>query len=528
VQNLGTLAPYTYWYDHPPVGWLQLAALTWLPGLLLGGGAELVAGRAVMVGYVVVSALLLLMLARRVGMTRGWAMATMLVWALNPLTLFWGRQVLLDNVAMPWLLGAFVLALNRRRHLGLHMLAGLAFGIAVLTKETVLVLAPAILLAVWQSASPRTRPFALVGFSVLTALTGAMYLTFAAIRSELLPSEDRVSVWAAVEFQLSSREGSGSVLDPSGEDGGAYGTVMSWLDQDPYLLLLGIAVALPALLVRRLRPVALAVVLATAVALRPGGYLPAMYVIALLPFCALVLVGLLDVLWQRMRRDRTGWALVPSYLLVVTVALVAWQPVQDARERYRFAVGEDQNAVHAEALAAVAEEVPRDALVVVDNTYWNDLVAAGRDREDVVWFYKVDSDPGITESVVPDHESIDYLLWTRESMSDMAPVVQEAYENSDLVWSAGEDEELVELRAVLTEAEQQEREAAAASLERQELALERRALELRLAAPSPYEGLTNGQVDGMRAESDDFTAAELADRYGTTTDIVSEVLEDSP
>ena len=27
VTHLRALAPYTYWYDHPPLGWLVLAAL---------------------------------------------------------------------------------------------------------------------------------------------------------------------------------------------------------------------------------------------------------------------------------------------------------------------------------------------------------------------------------------------------------------------------------------------------------------------------------------------------------------------
>src|SRR4051794_12493202 len=31
VQHGVGLAHYTYWYDHPPLGWLQLAGVTWLP-----------------------------------------------------------------------------------------------------------------------------------------------------------------------------------------------------------------------------------------------------------------------------------------------------------------------------------------------------------------------------------------------------------------------------------------------------------------------------------------------------------------
>lgn len=526
VQNLQALAPYTYWYDHPPVGWLQLAAFTWLPEALLGSGGALVAGRVVAVGYAVATALLVYMLARRLDMARGWALATMLVWALNPLSLYWGRQVLLDNVAMPWLVGAFVLAFNYKHHLGKHMLAGLCFAVAVLTKETTLIFAPALLLAVWQSSFRPTRKFAAVGFSVITALTGAMYLAYAAIRSELLPGDDHVSVFAAVQFQLSSRAGSGFILDPATADGGAYGTLLGWLDQDPYLLVGGMAAAVVALLVRRLRPIALVVVLAFLVALRPDGYLPGMYVVAVLPFCALALVGLVDLVWKRTHRLQRHALRVGAGAAVVGVAAVAGTvALDDHRGAYAVAFTADLTRVHGEALEAVRAEVPQDAVVVVDNSYWNDLVADGRDTDDVIWFYKVDSDPEITEAV-GNYEGIDYLLWTLESMKDMAPIVKAAYDSSDLVWTGGEGGERVELRKVVTAAEQEERDAAEASIARQDLAMELRALQLFFAAPSDYDGLTNGQVEAIVSDSEGLSVAELADSYGTTTETVDEILED--
>lgn len=34
VQEGRGLAHYTYWYDHPPLGWIQLALLTWIPAAL--------------------------------------------------------------------------------------------------------------------------------------------------------------------------------------------------------------------------------------------------------------------------------------------------------------------------------------------------------------------------------------------------------------------------------------------------------------------------------------------------------------
>ena len=37
VANKGLVAPYTYWYDHPPVGWIQMALLLEPLQCLLGG-----------------------------------------------------------------------------------------------------------------------------------------------------------------------------------------------------------------------------------------------------------------------------------------------------------------------------------------------------------------------------------------------------------------------------------------------------------------------------------------------------------
>ena len=90
----GDLAPYTYWYDHPPAGWLQLASLAWIPAHFVE--TQLVAGRIVMVLVAMVSAALVYILARRLELRRGFAVAATLLWALSPLTVLESRQVFLD------------------------------------------------------------------------------------------------------------------------------------------------------------------------------------------------------------------------------------------------------------------------------------------------------------------------------------------------------------------------------------------------------------------------------------------------
>lgn len=202
--------------------------------------------------------------------------------------------------------------------------------------------------------------------------------------------------------------------------------------------------------------------------------------------------------------------------------MLAWQPVVEAREWWQVAVTDDATSAHDQALARVAAELPRDSTVVVDNTYWNDLVEAGWDPEDVIWFYKVDSDPAVSAELGNDYQTIDYMVWSRESMGDLAPIVKEAYDTSDLVWAVGQGDERVELREIVTREEQRARESRA----RQDFALEMRALELYLAAPSDYEGLTNGQVEAIVEQTPDSTPAEVADTFGTTTETVTEIMED--
>ncbi|MEJ5946040.1 hypothetical protein WDZ17_12130 [Pseudokineococcus basanitobsidens] len=450
----GALAPYTYWYDHPPAGWLQLAALSWLPSFLLPDGAPaLVAGRVVMVGYTLATATLLYLLARRLRLGPALAAAGMLLWGLNPLVVFEGRQVLLDNIALPWLVGALVLVSGRRRDLWHVTAAGFCFGTAVLTKETLLVLAPAVLVALWVSAYRPTRAFAVMGFSVATALTGATYLLMALLRDELLPGPGHVSLWDALAFQM-GRPGSGFIL---AEGSGAHGTLGIWLHYDAVLVVAGLAAAVVCCAVRRLRAVGVGVALVTALALRPDGYLPFMYVVVALPLLALAVVGVLDVAWKALGRLPGGAVRRTGLVVAVTAAVAA---VGLVAPRWLAATaearGSDANAAHREALAYVEDVLPRDSRVVVDNTYWNDLVRAGWSDDGfsgAIWFYKIDLDAEARTELPGGWRDLDYLVWSPTLADDpnSLPTLAAAHENSELLAAFGGDDpgQRVEVRRVV-------------------------------------------------------------------------------
>ena len=119
--------------------------------------------RAVMLVVSAVSAILVYVLGRRLSLPRWAAGLGMALFGLSPLSVVLQREIFLDNIAVMWTLLAFCLAASPSRHLWHHFGAGIAAAAAVLTKETMLLVLPAVLLTMWRHSHRDTRKFALTG-----------------------------------------------------------------------------------------------------------------------------------------------------------------------------------------------------------------------------------------------------------------------------------------------------------------------------------------------------------------------------
>ncbi|RMI06657.1 ArnT family glycosyltransferase [Cellulomonas triticagri] len=481
IGALGELTHYTYWYDHPPVGWMQIAAWTGLTGAFDRYDEAVIAGREAMVAATLVSATLLWFLGRRLRLSRPAATAAVLVFALSPLALQFHRSVYLDNVATPWLLGAILLATARRNQLAAHAGAAAALGVAVLSKETYLLALPIVAYLMWRHAAPSTRRYTLTVATTVLVLIGGSYLVLATVKGELVPGADRVSLVDGIMFQLADRESSGSALDSGSL---LSRTLQQWWQLDPVLIVAGLAAAVAGLGIRRLRPFAIAMLALTAVVLRPGGYVPVPYVIVLLPFAALLLAGVTDVAVRRFRRPtrhrttglRTtgrlatarrglGRTASAAWVAAVVAALVVATPLWGAQLRGFLRADLDQPMRQAQSW--LEDNVGRDATLVVDDAMWVDLVRAGFPRENVLWYYKVDTDPAVAAGLPDGWRDVDYVV-TTDSMRTFPtafPQVSETIANSVVVASFGEGSTQVDVRAVDPEGLEHAEDTAAASRE---------------------------------------------------------------
>ena len=459
IQHGRGLAHYSYWYDHPPLGWIQIAALSWIPALFDHGSMVVMHARVIMLPVTAVSAALVYALCRRLGMVR-WASALgVVVFGLSPLSVTMQREIYLDNFAVVWMLAAFVLALSPRRHLWHHVAAGFCVALSILSKETMLVVAPAVLWAVWQGSDRATRKFSLTGFLSAAGLIILQYPLYAVLKGELFAGPGHNSLFGAISYQL-GRKGGGSIFRKGSVSNL---TLHWWLVRDPVLMYAGSVAVFCALAVRRLRPVALAGVILVAVGARPNGYLPAMYVIQAIPFFAVCLAGLIDEAMRVLMLDRTQallrrywrwevpWRRLDTAALsaVVVVGLIApvWR-TGDATADTAFS-----NDQYAQASAWIREHVPDRAhtRIVVDDAMWPDLADQGfQPGLGVIWFYKVDLDPAVMRTLPGGWKDIDYVVSTSVIRQDPngLPTVRQAIDHATAVATFGDGDQRIDILKV--------------------------------------------------------------------------------
>jgi hypothetical protein len=167
-----TITHYSYWYDHPPLGWVQIALFGWLTDGFSRVAAAVFVGRQLMWCLTLACCVLLYVLCRRLGMRRTTSALTVALFGLSPLGQFFHRLVSLDNLATVWVLAAFVAATSPRRGLSRACLAGACAAIAVLSKETALFLLPVIAWVLWQHTAATSDDRA--GTAVPAAAAAAM------------------------------------------------------------------------------------------------------------------------------------------------------------------------------------------------------------------------------------------------------------------------------------------------------------------------------------------------------------------
>jgi hypothetical protein len=454
------LAPFSYFYDHPPGAWLTMALYAFVTRAFQRDPTTLIVVREAMVCFHMISSALLFGLARRMHYRRGLAALAVLIFSLSPLGLQYQREAFIDNVMVMWLIAGLYFMASRRRDIPSAIAAGACFGMAILSKETALAMVPAMIVFFWLNTDPRKRVHRILAHYLPFAGMIGIYLVYAFGKHEFFVGRGHVSLVGTFKWQLVSRKPTGSLLDVHSQ---TFAMAMNWVHSDPVVLLACVALAPLALLTRRTFTFGFMVVCQIGTVCH-NGYMPFAFVTLLYPLAGLVVAGVANNFWNgfagRRRRDghhptkRTLPRWIPRTALygvrlavltgivgAVLLAFPRWQPqlAQAMEARPDLAVVQ---AVH-----YMETHVPRSKLVVTDNDSWTDLREAGFHPAPVD---KLQLDPAVRRRLDHGWKDIAYVMSMKFSPSDCTTysITAVAVDHSVVVAAFGHGASTIYIRKV--------------------------------------------------------------------------------
>ncbi len=444
VFHLGKLAPSTYIYDHPPLGWIQIAVWQLLTSAA-HFGSSVTSGRMLMLLFQLGTVMMVFAIGHRTSGKLWVGLLAAALASLLPFGMQYQRRILLDNVCTFWLV-ASILALSGRLTLRRVWFSAIALSIAILSKEIAVAALPAIALLVARRSSPENRMFALAGWLALTLSICSTYLLMALLKGEMFPagtalggSHPHVSLLCTVMWQA-GRASDGGILQSTSSFWTAFN---GWVRAEPLLVIGGLVSVAYLLTARRRHTFASTlgvVVICMFLFLGRGGVVQTFYLVPLLPLLALCVAFTLDGIVRSVRTwtafPRTAAAIVGAIGLagVGVGAGVAYAHSGTALWSADPIKGQDQ------ALSWVEQNLPRNTRLVIDNYMWVNLHEGSRGSTfpHALYYWDVGYDPRIRRQIFGDSwRNVDYVITTPQVIHDLRaqtfPVVSLAVQHSVLV-----------------------------------------------------------------------------------------------
>jgi uncharacterized protein DUF4388/dolichyl-phosphate-mannose-protein mannosyltransferase len=466
VAHEGQLAYYTYWYDHAPFGWIQIAAWTIITGGVHAFGPAIDSGRVLMLLMQLGSTFMLYCIARRISCSVTVAVLASLLFALSPFGIYFHRRALLDNIATFWMLLSILLLVSQRLSLRRVWLSALALGTSILSKELTIFLVPVLAYFVFFRADRSHRTFATIGWIALVSSIVSLYVLMAILKGELFPTgtllggiAPHVSLLGTLQFQA-SRGKDGGLFDLHS---GFWELVKIWARDDPMLVVGGGLCAIFAVFLVRTQRLIGTMGLATLslyAFLGRGGEIIGFYLVPLLPLLALNVGLAFGFAVKGLRSSLAGLAGITLARLVELVMVgfcvlslfAAYTSPDLGFDRNTFILWNGSQAdAQNQATQWIERNLPLSSLIIIDESMWTDLYNQGYTSAHYYW--KVQDDPAIRDKVFHDKwQTVDYVVTTPQMFTDAQhqnmTLVEEAIAHSIPIARFDTGGWLVEIREV--------------------------------------------------------------------------------
>jgi endo-1,4-beta-D-glucanase Y/4-amino-4-deoxy-L-arabinose transferase-like glycosyltransferase len=420
IIKFNSLAPYTYWYDHAPFGWFLIAFFSKILGGFYTLGTAINTGRAMMMFLHIVSSFFVIQIVKKSTKSTLAGFVAALAFSVLPLANYFQRRVLLDNILMFWFLPAFYLLLDTKLKIRNLIVSAVLFAIAILSKESGVFFIPGVLYLILTGLHKTQRIVGLIIWTGFFASVIAIYPMLAILKTELLPSTDKVSLLETLSFQAT--RGDNKAFWIAGSD--FMRAYESWITRDMgsvYLLI--VLISLSFLLTiffwrNRIWTGTFLLLVCYLYYLLRGKIVLELYIIPLFPVVGILTGFMVARIFSF--SDMIQKYLKSLFFVVISSLLLFLQIVINP-----VAFFKNETIQYNSAVTWIRNNLPADTKIVVDGGVLLELRDSKDGKEKVYqnadWYWKTDLDPDVRTKKLNDNpENIDYILATFQYYNDIS------------------------------------------------------------------------------------------------------------
>lgn len=442
----GKLAPYTYWYDHAPAGWVLIAIWNIITGGFFTFGASVNSGRVLMLVLHLFSTAFLYLITKKLSGKSVAGTIAVVFFSLSPLAIYFQRRVLLDNIMVFWVLLSLFLITNTKNKLSNIVFSAIAFGLAVLSKENAIFFIPTFLYVIYNSLNTHNRTLAIIKWLIITGLIISPYFLYALLKGEFFPVgflgdfTPHVSLLTTLKEQA-SRGGGVPFWDFRSD---FYVNSASWMVKDKVTIILGfIATVISAILSIRIKflRVPTFLTLSFLAFLMRGKLVIDFYVVPLIPLFAMNIGMVTEIFIEK----TTFKVKVAYYLMSLFVVIGSCYLLLNITTRQYI---NDETTPQINTIEWIKNNLSEDLSIIIDNSIYVDLHEKRYEGDKVFpnadWAWKVEKDPEILlKKLNNDWQNILYVVLSHEIIKQVKDYkfdfIKNAFDNSKLVidWSGG-------------------------------------------------------------------------------------------
>lgn len=430
LLKTGQLAPYTYWYDHAPAGWILIAAWVKLTGGFFTFGTSVNSGRLLILILNTLTCFFILRISKKLTGSSWGAIIGTIFFTLSPLELYFGRRVLLDNIMIFWVFLALWIITNTKLKLRHIILSSIAFGIAVLSKENAVFFIPAFLYQISSQYHKKQKLQVLIYWITIAFSIISLYFLYAYLKSELFPpgilgsKGDHVSLIQTLQYQVSR----GSNLPFWNKSSDFSYALNEWLQKDPWIIQIGITTTiinmLFALRVKALRTPTILAACMWLFLIR-GKLIIDFYVLPLIPIIALNIGILIETYAQTIKNNiphkTTKKIMYCLTLLCFLIPIIIIYAKSDQSQYQR-----DETKSQTEAITWMKANLSTNQKIIIDGYAYVDLHDGNKIFKDADWFWKFSSDPAIKDQKYnKDWKNVNYIMLSHEMLKQIKDGTQD-------------------------------------------------------------------------------------------------------